>query len=414
MAGRSTGGGSRGGGGRSMGGGSRSGAGRSMGGSSSRGSSGGFGGGSRGAGSSSRGSSSSFGGSSRGSSGSSGSSGRSMGSRSGSGRSFSSAGPNRHSSSGNNTSRPTGSSGGFGGFGGGFGGGGHHHHHHHHGPIFRSYGPRIPHHSYGAPRHRSGSSGCLTIFLFVIAIIFIAGLFGSNNNNSYDSGNITITSNSVKREPLEKGAVKETAYFEDNLNWINNKTKLQTGLKNFYNLTGIQPFLLLVDSIGYDPTDEEIDAYANKYYDEHFEDEAHLLFIYIEDIDYSYGIVGNRGKTIMDQEAWDILYDYAQNYWQSDLEDEDMFAKVFTDAGERIMSDPNAGTKMKTSVVKVLIVAVAIIIIISILRKWQKERALQKQKEDENLKDILNTPLESFGSKEMDDLIDKYKKDEIE
>jgi uncharacterized membrane protein len=395
MAGRSMGGGSRGGGGRSMGGGSRSGAGRSMGGGASRGSSSG-----------SRGASSSFGGSS----GSSSSSGRSMGSRSGSGRSFSSAGPNRHTSSGgNNTSRPTGSSGGFGGgFGGGPIGGGHHHH----GPIFRSYGPRVPRHSYAGPRYSRGSSGCLTTFLIIFAIIFVAALFGSNNSNSYQNSNTTITSNSVKREPLEKGAVKETAYYEDNLNWINNTTKLQTGLKNFYNLTGIQPFILLVDSIGNDPTDEEIDAYANKYYDEHFEDEAHLLFIYIEDIDYSYGIVGSRGKTIMDQEAWDILYDYSQNYWHSDLEDEDMFAKVFTDAGERIMSDPNAGTKMKTSVIKVLVIAIAVIIIISILRKWQKDRALQKQKEDENLKDILNTPLETFGSKEMDDLIDKYKKDE--
>lgn len=414
MAGRSTGGGSRGGGGRSMGGGSRSGAGRSMGGGASRGSSGSFGGGSRGSSSSSRGSSSSFGGSSRGSSSSSSSSGRSMGSRSGSGRSFSSAGPNRHTSSGGNTTnRPTGSSGGFGGgFGSGPIGGGHHHHHHHHGPIFRSHGPRVPYHGSMGPRSRRSSSGCLTTFLIIFAIIFIAGIIGSNNSNSYKNGGTTITSNSVKREPLEKGAVKETAYYEDNLNWINNKTKLQTGLKNFYNLTGIQPFILLVDTIGNDPTDEEIDAYANKYYDEHFEDEAHLLFIYIEDIDYSYGIVGSRGKTIMDQEAWDILYDYAQNYWHSDLEDEDMFAKVFTDAGERIMSDPNAGTKMKTNVVKVLIIAVAAIIIISILRKWQKDRAIQKQKEDENLKDILNAPLDTFGSKEMDDLIDKYKKDE--
>ena len=258
--------------------------------------------------------------------------------------------------------------------------------------------------------------GCLSSFItipFIIFFIFIIALSSGNDSNySNQNNNGSITSNTVKREPLEKGAVIETAYYEDNLGWINNKTTLITGLKNFYNLTGIQPYILLVDSIGNNPTDNEIDIYANKYYDEHFEDEAHLLFIYIEDIDYMYGIVGSRGLTIMDQEAWDILYDYVENYWHSDLEDEDMFATAFTKAGERIMSDPNAGTKMKTSVLKVLIIVVAAIIIMSILRKWQKERALQKQKEDENLKEILNTPLESFGSQEVEDLMDKYDKKE--
>jgi len=156
------------------------------------------------------------------------------------------------------------------------------------------------------------------------------------------------------------------------------------------------------------------DDYPNDFYDSeviNLNSEFIGKMDYIEDIDYMYGIVGSRGLTIMDQEAWDILYDYVENYWHSDLEEEDMFATAFTKAGERIMSDPNAATKMKTSVFKVLIIVVAIIIIISILRKWQKDRALQKQQEDENLKEILNTPLEKFGSKEMEDLIDKYEKD---
>lgn len=219
-----------------------------------------------------------------------------------------------------------------------------------------------------------------------------------------------VTPNTVKREALEKGAVIETGYYEDNLGWFHNKTKLQTGLKNFYTLTGLQPYILLIDTIGTDPSDDDIDAFSNEYYDEHFKDEAHLLFLYIEDIDYFYGITGSRGNAIMDTEAWDILFDYVDKYWSSDLDDDEMFSKAFSEAAERIMTDPNEADIRRTDIIKVLITALAAVILLSILRKWWKERKEQRNREDENLKDILNTPLDTFGSQELNDLKDKYDK----
>lgn len=400
MAGRSAGGGSRGGGSRGGMGGSRGGGSRGgMGGS--RGS---FGGSRAGMG----GSRGSFGGN-RSSSGSRSSSGHSVGSRSSSGRSFSSSGPNRNTSSrgslGSGPSRNYGS-----GYGGGMG---------HipprpprpprpfigYGPIFTPRPPRHGYNTYGSnvPRPRR-QSGCLSIFLVLIVFFFIMGLATSfNREEAYD-----VTSSTVKRVALEKGAVIETEYFEDNLDWIHNKTKLETGLKNFYNLTGLQPFILLVETVGNDPSDDEIDAYANTYYDEHFKDEAHLLFIYIQDIDYMWAITGSRGNAIMDSEAWDILFDYVEKYWHSDLEDEEMFSKAFTEAGERIMADPNEAAKSRNNVIIVIVVVLAVIIIVSILRKWWKDKKEQKNREDENLKEILNTPLDTFGSEEVKDLMDKY------
>ncbi len=393
MPGRSAGGGSRGGGSRGGMGGSRGSIGGSRGGM----------GGSRG----------SFGGS-RSSGSSRSSSGHSVGSRSSSGRSFSSSGPNRNTSSrgsmGSGSSRNTGSS--F-GFGGGMG------HtppraprpHVSYGPIFTPRPPRQPRYGYNTydngPRPRR-QSGCLTIFLVIILFFFIIGLITSKDSKEpYD-----VTPNTVKRVALEKGAVTETEYYEDNLDWIHNKTKLQTGLKNFYNLTGLQPFILLVDSIGVNPNDDEIDAYANAYYDEHFKDEAHLLFIYIQDIDYMWAITGSRGNAIMDSEAWDILFDIIEKYWHSDLEDEEMFSKAFSEAGERIMTDPNEAAKSRNNVIVFIVIVFAVIIIISILRKWWKDKKEQQNIEDENLKEILKTPLDTFGSEEVKDLMDKYDKNE--
>lgn len=65
-------------------------------------------------------------------------------------------------------------------------------------------------------------------------------------------------------------------------------------------------------------------------------------------------------------------------------------------------------TNKSTGVLKVLIIAVAVIIVISILFTWWKKRVAQKNKEQEDLEHILNTPLETFGTTEMQDLEAKY------
>lgn len=239
-----------------------------------------------------------------------------------------------------------------------------------------------------------------------MVVIFFFIMIVTSENNTNTSGN--VTPNTVKRTALEKGAVKETSYYEDNLNWFHNESKLQTGLKNFYNLTGLQPYILLVDTIGNNPSDEDIDIFANEYYDEYFKDEAHLLFLYIEDIDYYYGITGSRGNAIMDQEAWDILFDHIDKYWSSNLDDDEMFSKAFAEAGAQIMSDPNAADVRKNNTIRLVISVVAVIIIISIFRSWWKAKQEQKNKEAEDLKEILNTPLDTFGSSEIKDLMDKY------
>lgn len=68
----------------------------------------------------------------------------------------------------------------------------------------------------------------------------------------------------------------------------------------------------------------------------------------------------------------------------------------------------NQATNKSSGVLKTLIIALAVIIVISILFSWWKKRVAQKNKEQQDLENILSTPLESFGSTPMDDLKDKY------
>lgn len=65
-------------------------------------------------------------------------------------------------------------------------------------------------------------------------------------------------------------------------------------------------------------------------------------------------------------------------------------------------------TNKSSGVLKVLIIAVAVIIVVSILFTWWKKRIAQKNKEQEDLEHILATPLETFGSTPMQDLEAKY------
>ncbi|MDD4088117.1 MAG: hypothetical protein PHP29_00310, partial [Tissierellia bacterium] len=191
------------------------------------------------------------------------------------------------------------------------------------GPVF---GPRIPMGGgFGggySPRRSSGGGGCgcltLIVVLIVIAVIFIVifSIWGSMNSHS---GGSNITLSSVERVPLPPGSVNETKYYTDELGWINNETKLISGLKYFYKETGVQPYLFLTDTINgsHFPTDSELEDFAESLYDELFTDEAHLLLVFFEYEGMYTGwyIVGTQAKSVIDDEAGNILTDYIDRYY---------------------------------------------------------------------------------------------------
>ena len=54
------------------------------------------------------------------------------------------------------------------------------------------------------------------------------------------------------------------------------------------------------------------------------------------------------------------------------------------------------------------IIVAGIIAVILILFKWWKARTAQKNKEQQDLENILNTPLQTFGNQGVNDLAEKY------
>ena len=149
--------------------------------------------------------------------------------------------------------------------------------------------------------NQNSVSGCLSVMLVVIMMISgIFLLFALMANST--AGEV------VERIPLESGAVIETAYYTDELDWITDRGEMEKGLRHFYDKTGVQPHVYITGDIG-SGSDDEIVEFANEKYEELFEDSAHLLLIFYENNNYTrmYVLSGALSERVMDVEARNIL-----------------------------------------------------------------------------------------------------------
>ncbi len=248
----------------------------------------------------------------------------------------------------------------------------------------------------------NGGCGCGTalIILVVIAIV-VAVLY------SFNSGGSDIAKSTVAREPLPKNSVIETEYYTDELGWISSKTAMTSGLKHFYDKTGVQPYVYITDQVygsNY-PSSGDLQNYANDLYDELFKDEAHLLLVFFEYVPsqyMDYYVTGTQAKTVIDTEAGDILLDYIDKYYyDSALSEDEFFSKSFSDAADRIME------VTKSPWIPVLAV-LGIIVVVLLLFSWWKHAKKQKNLEAKQTEEILNTPIEKFSDSEAETLRKKY------
>jgi uncharacterized membrane protein len=253
------------------------------------------------------------------------------------------------------------------------------------------------------PRNSSQKSGCgCSTILIVIIIIIILGVIITI---AAGSGNSSIINSTVKREKLPVSAVHETGYYTDaDGDWIHRPSKLTSGMRSFYRETGVQPYLYILPN-GSNTSINELTLLANKLYSDLFTDNAHFLLVFCDDGRGSYNcgyIVGAQAKTIMDDEAIEILTDYLDRYYNDyTLSEEEIFSKTFEDTGKRIM------TVQKSPLVPV-VVCITLIIITVVVYFILKARREQRAKEQKRIEEIIRTPLEKFGDKEVENLARKY------
>ncbi len=254
-----------------------------------------------------------------------------------------------------------------------------------------------------------GSPGCaaggcagilVAVLVFALVVAFLGALLPSCSSGS------AIASSTVERTALPATAAHETSWYTDeDGDWIHDPAKLEEGLEAFWRETGVRPYVYILPN-GSVTSASALKERAEELYGELFDDEAHFLLVFCDDGQGSFACgytVGSQAKTVMDDEAVGILQDYLDRYYQDlSLSEEEIFARAFADTGERIMS-------VTPSPVGPVVVCVAVVAVAAIVFAIVRRRAAERQREREHLEEVLNTPLESFGDTDLDDLERKYR-----
>lgn len=289
--------------------------------------------------------------------------------------------------------------GGRGGYSGGhssFGGYHHHYSHSHH------YGGRATVYVNGVsvPVPRPVANILSVICVAVILAVFIAPMVINGAQ---------ITKSTVEREKIPASATSLTEFYIDELGWVESRTELTKGLNYFYAQTGVHPLLVITDNVNGDvqPNSSELEAYALQVYDEMIQDEGHIVLVFQEYNSngvYSMAYaLGAQAKTVMDMEACDILMDYIDSYYYSDLNTSQFFSTSFQKAADRIMT--------KTIPFGFIIVMGLIVVAgIFVLMIWWSKAKKQKNIEAEQTRVILQTNLDDLAKDPgLSDLENKYK-----
>lgn len=275
--------------------------------------------------------------------------------------------------------------------------GGSYHRHYNSGPRF---------YYFGGSRYSGGNSfnglsnkAHSIIFAIVMVIAILSALSEYIDFSRFESGNGSgnnnsgITASTVNREKFDEAEkyYVEGVWYRDELDWIKKSSKLESGMKYFYEKTGIQPFLYI--SGDYYADNKELEDAANEIYDEYFDDEAHLLVLFSEH-NSKYKccyVTGVQAKTVIDSEAGEILLDYIDHYYYSDLDEDEFFARSFREAADRMMRvTPKYGW--------IAFIFILVIILTVIFFIWWKKKKKHKLDEMKQAQDILNSDLNEFGS----------------
>ena len=294
--------------------------------------------------------------------------------------------------------------------GGGSRGGGHTSHYHSSGNGFMSgmlIGSMLSGGGRTPPPHRPeddeeinrrNREGRIALIVVLVAIAFIAGfcLF-ANTSNSVDSS-------TVEREALPSSATTETAYYTDEGCWITSSSTLESGMKSFYKKTGVQPYLYILENGSITDT-SELAEMAEELYAELFADEGHFILVFCDDGNgsfYAGYYIGAQAESVLDDEAITIFSQYLKLYYYDlSLSEEELFSKAYEDTADRIMSVTMSPLVVVAVCGTIIVVVIAVVFVI-------RHRTKAKAEEQRRNQEILNTPLEEFGDKDLEDLEKKY------
>ena len=240
--------------------------------------------------------------------------------------------------------------------------------------------------------------GTLSIVLAIIVIV--AGLIAARPN---------IQQSTIERSKLDSSlCTKVDTWYQDDINWIHDEKTLLKGLKTFYDQTGVQPYLWITDNINgkAKPNTSDFETALKSKYSELFKDEGHVIVCFMESspsVYATYYWAGSAAKGVIDDEAGEILLDVIDSKYTSDLSDEEMLSKSFSDAATRMMK---VGRTTKQYIILAVAVVAGLGIIVGFIFLLKAKRKSDAEEVEERER-ILNTDVDEMS----DSVLNKYNKE---
>ena len=284
--------------------------------------------------------------------------------------------------------------GGFGGpvyRGGGYGGGG-----------FGGFGGGYRRRGYGGG-YGGGGFGFGTVVVIVILVIAFLVLASIGNIGG------SIPANTKNREKLDASIGFQNECVIDQDNWFTNIPKVEKDLKRFYDITGVQPMVLITAYNADLSSDSQKQDWAKEWYQNNIHNEETFLYVYFGEsnpdaVGYMCYVNGKRASSVMDPEAVDIFWAVLdKNYYDDSLDTETFITKTFNSTADRIMKK----SITKETVILIAVIAVVVLLVILIAVNASNKKRKDALKEKELNRDILNADVNELGEKS--DLLDKYK-----
>jgi len=236
-------------------------------------------------------------------------------------------------------------------------------------------------------RKKNRSKNAISIIILCFCFLSVISCFSSY---------ATITPSTHARLPLIADVSTDAGFYDDTVGLIDNDYLLLSGMREFYKTTGVAPYLYITNSVDgiSSPTAQQLDAFAAGLYDTLFDDQSHLLYVFV----YTGGqymetyYFGTQAATVIDAEAGSILSDYVSKYYDFDsYSTAQKFGKAFSEAGDHMMS-----VTLSPWVVLIVCLLASAVVIWLYIRRRKKEKAALKAQETEQLENLLKVPLEKF------------------
>lgn len=149
-------------------------------------------------------------------------------------------------------------------------------------------------------------------------------------------------------KPLQPQYVSSSVHIEDNIGVIDNKISLESTLKEFQNLTGIEPYIITVNDSEWDQYYDDLVNYSYDLYVNHFTDEQHFLIVYSEPdnagelafVDWKWeGMQGDDTDHILSESKFERFQkDIQRGLTREDVSVGEAFDTAFSNSLDYIMS----------------------------------------------------------------------------